>query len=54
MSDSVVLGAKVKINGKDATITNLVADGCEACDCDGQTHKLTAKEASDLLAESVE
>ena len=54
MSDAIVLGAKIKINGKEATITNIVADGCEACDCDGQTHNLTLQDASNLLKEYTE
>ena len=54
MSDSIVLGAKIKINGKEATITNLVDDGCEASDSDGHTHNLTLHDASNLLKEYTE
>ena len=54
MSECIVLGAKININGKEATITNLVADGCEACDSDGQTHNLTIHDASNLLKEYTE
>ena len=44
----ISIGGKIKINEKDAVVTNITQTHVHAVDKDGKTHKLTLKEAETL------
>ena len=44
----ISIGGKIKIEGKDAVVTNITQTHVHAVDKDGKTHKVTLKEAETL------
>ena len=44
----ISIGGKIKIEGKDAVVTNITQTHVHAVDAKGKTHKLTLKEAEAL------
>jgi len=44
----ISIGGKIKINEKDAVVTNITQTHVHAVDKDGKTHKITLKEAEEL------
>ena len=44
----ISIGGKIKIEGKDAVVTNITKKHVHAVDKDGKTHKITFKQAETL------
>ena len=45
MSPIISIGCKIKINKKDAVVTNITKKHVHAVDKDGKNHKITLKQA---------
>ena len=48
MMPIISIGGKIKIDKKDAVVTNITNKHVHAVDSDGKTHKLTLKQAETL------
>ena len=48
MTPIISIGGKIKINEKDAVVTNITRTHVHAVDKDGKTHKITLKQAETL------
>ena len=48
MSPIISIGGKIKIDKKDAVVTNITKKHVHAVDKDGKTHKITLKQAETL------
>jgi hypothetical protein len=50
MMPIISIGGKIKIDKKDAVVTNITNKHVHAVDSNGKTHKITLKQAETLVA----
>ena len=50
MSPIISIGGKIRIDKKDAVVTNITNKHVHAVDSNGKTHKITLKQAETLVA----
>ena len=50
MSPIISIGGKIRIDKKDAVVTNITNKHVHAVDSNGKTHKVTLKQAETLVA----